>query len=224
MHRISRTYSGVLAGLVVVGIAVGALLNLIDQRTRRVDAQLPLDTRLPIVVPHDLGPLKTELSGVEWSDGIFRGEVVDVSASAYNTLNGQYTPDVEMWNGDDLIEQFTPHRYFTVTFAVSEWWKNPAGIATPVHVMVHGYSPADPPGLAVMPDEVVYADDYGHTWAVGDDVVAMIIRDDLLGREMYKTTLQLVYFVATDGTLANVASSMIARSSTLSELEAVVNP
>lgn len=181
-----------------------------------------LDIALPIEQSHVLGPLMTECLAVGWSDGVFRGEVMDVSLSAYNTPNGQYSPELEVWDGEELVEDFVPHRYYTVTFSVAEWWFNPDDIGSTVHVWVHGYSPVDPADLPVWLDEIVFKNDYEHTWTVGDDVVAMVGRRDMVGREMYQTNLQYVYFVAPDGTLTNIVSSWIERSTTLSQLQAVV--
>src|SRR3990172_1200250 len=117
MKSRSRGRMIVIVGFLMFGGgAGGALIGVNDYQARMAEAQVtaPPDTALPAVLSHTLGRLKTESGGVAWSDGVFRGEVTDVSLSAYNTPNGEYAPEIETWNGDELVEEFIPHRYYTV--------------------------------------------------------------------------------------------------------------
>jgi len=164
---------------------------------------------------------------IEAAEVVARGTVSAVSTSCWNTSDCTFRAPEEEWSllQDELLSQFEPRKYYSVTFDVSEFWYNLLGSTSPLTITLIGASPVDPAPTALPtgePGYVVEDEMVQENWAVGTEMVLLLHMSELKIDDSSVPILYAPYgsqyYVHEDNSLTNNMSDEMPRSKDIDEL------
>lgn len=220
----SRSALIVVLTAAVISLALAALyVGRAGPRSGRAGAgptQSPPDQPLPSSM-HINHHIAREAHAIQMADLIVHGTVSEIGTSCFDQPRCELLGPVSDVSQALLARSHFPQRFFTVTFQVSETWRDRIGVGSILTITARGDSPVDPP-LARQPYELVAQDSMRVLWRTGEEMVLLLEEWPLSYGDVEHLTLDAPwswqYHVGEMGALRSAASGTVTRSVTITDL------